>query len=49
MACSIFIVILSLICLFYQLEYHPNQRASLSTINETLDSEDQEDKSPFTG
>ena len=49
MACSIFIAILSLICLFYQWEYHLNQQASSSTINEMLNSEDQEDESPYIG
>ena len=49
MACSIFVMILSLICLFYQREYHPNQQASSSTINKTLDSKDQEDELPFIG
>ena len=49
MACSIFVMILSLICLLYQWDYHLNQQASLSTINKTLDSEDQEDESPFVG
>ena len=47
MACSIFITILSLICLFSQREYRPNQQASSSTINETLNSEDQEEELPF--
>ena len=50
MACSIFIAILGLICLFNQQEYHLNQCASSSTINETLNSEDQEeDKSSSIG
>ena len=49
MACSLFVVILSLICLFSMREYHPNQQASSSTINKTLNSEDQEDKSLSIG
>ena len=39
MACSVLVVILSLLCLLQQREYQPNQQASSSTINETLSSE----------
>ena len=46
MASSILVAILSLLCLLLAREYHPNQRTSSSTINETLNSEDLEDELP---
>ena len=49
MACSVLVVILSLLCLLSGGEYHPGQCMSSSTINETLNSEDIEDESPSIG
>ena len=49
MACFALVVILSLICLIPNGEYHPNRQASLSTINKTLDSRDTEDELPHHG
>ena len=39
MACSIFVVVLSLFCLFTKRGYHPSQQASSSTINKSLSSD----------
>ena len=49
MACFIFVVFLSLLCLFHDHEYHPNQWASLSMINESLTSEVTQGESPEIG
>ena len=46
MACFVLVIILSLLCLIPGREYHPNQQASLSTVNETLNSGDSEDELP---
>ena len=49
MACSILVTILSLLCLFSEREYHPNQHASSSTVNELLRSEHTEEELPSIG
>ena len=49
MACFILVVILSLLCLFSEREYHPNQHASSSTINEMISSEHTEEELPSIG
>ena len=46
MAYSILVAILSLFCLLLAREYHLNQCASSSTINEMLNSKDPEDELP---
>ena len=49
MACSVLVAILSLLCLLLEGEYHPDQQASSSTINEMLSSECSEEELPSIG
>ena len=49
MACLVLVAILSLLCLLTEREYKPNQRASSSSINETLSSEVTEGEMPSIG
>ena len=49
MACLVLVVILSLLCLLQEREYWLNQRASSSSINETLSSEVTKGETPSIG